>query len=206
FSYDMVGFGNRIEEGTRFYDRYPNWSKMGKMVADAKGAVDALSNLDFVDSSKIFITGYAMGATVGLYATALDERVAGLVSVSGFTPMRTDSKENGREGIKAFSHLHGLIPRLGFFVGHEDRIPYDYQEILGSIAPRPVLVIAPKLDQTANLTDIRASVNEAGKIYKLLGASDQLILNSPDDFNRFTEEMQKTIYDWARKLMAPVSN
>jgi hypothetical protein len=72
--------------------------------------------------------------------------------------------------------LHGLIPRLGFFAGHEDRIPYDYQEIIGSIAPRPVLLIAPQLDQTASLKDIRASVSEAGKIYKLLGAPDQLIL------------------------------
>lgn len=205
FSYDMIGFGNRIEEGTRFYDRYPNWSKMGKMVADVKGAVDALNHLDFVDSSKIFVAGYSLGATVGLYATALDERIAGLVSVSGFTPMRTDSKDNGREGIKAFSHLHGLIPRLGFFVGNEDRIPYDYQEILGSIAPRPVLLIAPKLDQTANLTDIRASVSEAGKIYKLLGASDQIILNTPDDFNRFSGELQEIIYGWSGRMLAPVS-
>jgi hypothetical protein len=70
--------------------------------------------------------------------------------------MRADSKDNGREGIKTFSHLHGLIPRLGFFVGNEDRIPYDYQEIIGSIAPRPVLLIAPQLDQMASLKDIRA--------------------------------------------------
>ena len=175
-------------------------------MADVRGAVDAMSNLDFVDSSKILVAGYALGATVGLYAAALDERIAGLVSVSGFTPMRTDSKDNGREGIKAFSHLHGLIPRLGFFVGNEDRIPYDYQEILGSIAPRPVLLIAPQLDQTANLRDIRASVSEAEKIYKLLGAPDQLVLNTPDDFNRFSDEMKEIIYDWSRKLMKPVSN
>lgn len=206
FSYDMIGFGNRIEEGIRFYERYPNWSKMGKMVADVKGAVDALSHLDFVDCSKIVVAGYAMGATVGLYATALDDRIAGLVSVSGFTPMRSDPKNTGREGIKTFSHLHGLIPRLGFFVGHEDRIPYDYHEILGSIAPRPVLLITPALDQTANLKDIRATVTEAQKVYKLQRAPDQLMLNVPDDFNRFSEEMQKTIYDWAGKLMTPISN
>jgi len=198
FSYDMIGFGNRIEEGTHFYGRYPNWSKMGKMVADIKGAVHALTNLNFVDSSKIFVAGYAMGATTGLYATALDDRIAGLVSLSGFTPMRANAM--GREGIKAFSHLHGLIPRLGFFVGHEDRIPYDYQDILGSIAPRPVLLIAPQLDQTASLKDIRATVTEARKIYKLSGAPDQLILNSPDDFNRFSDEMKEIIYGWAGKF------
>jgi cephalosporin-C deacetylase-like acetyl esterase len=200
FSYDMIGFGNRIEEGTRFYDRYPHWSKMGKMVADVRGAVDALSNLDFVDSSKIVVAGYSMGATVGLYATALDERIAGLVSVSGFTPMHTHLKDNGREGIKAFSHLHGLIPRLGFFVGNEDRIPYDYQEIIGSIAPRPVLLITPQLDQTAHVEEVNTTVAEARKIYQLLGVPDQITLNTPDDFNRFSEEMKKTIYDWAGKL------
>lgn len=199
FSYDMIGFGNRIEEGTRFYERYPHWSKMGKMVADVRGAVDALSRMDFVDQTKIIAGGYALGATVGLYAAALDERIAGVVSVSGFSPLRSVSPDRGLEGIKAFSHLHGLIPRLGFFAGHEDRIPYDYDEIIGAIAPRPVLLIAPKLDHTANLEDIRASVTEAVKMYKLSGASDRLILSTPDDFNRFSAEMQKTIYGWAAR-------
>ncbi len=199
-SYDLIGFGNRIEEGTRFYERYPNWSKMGKMVADVRGALDAMSHLDFVDSSKILVAGYAMGATVGLYATALDDRIAGLVSISGFTPLRSAVQGKGIEGVKAFSHLHGLIPRLGFFVGHENCIPYDYQDILGAIAPRPVLLIAPQLDQTASFKDIRATANEAGKIYTLSGAADQLILNSPDDFNRFSDEMKEIIYGWAGKF------
>lgn len=203
FAYDMIGFGNRIDEGTRFYDRYPNWSKMGKMLADVKGAVDALSHLDFVDSTKIFAGAYSLGATVSLYAAALDERIAGLVSVSGFTPMRTDSKDNGMEGVKAFSHLHGLIPRLGFFAGHENRIPYDYQDILGLIAPRPLLIIAPMLDKTANLKAVKASVAEAVEIYKIMGAPKHISISSPDDFNRFSNETQKIIYDWARKSAVP---
>jgi len=91
FSYDMLGFGNRIEEGTRFYNRYPHWSKMGKMVVDVRGAVEALANLDFIDSTKIFVAGYSLGATVGLYAAALDERIAGVVSVAGFSPKRLNT-------------------------------------------------------------------------------------------------------------------
>jgi len=203
FSYDMIGFGNRIDEGTRFYVRYPNWSKMGKMVADLKGAVDALNHLNFVDSTKIFVAGYSLGASVGLYAAALDERIAGLVSVSGFTPLRSATPDKSIEGAKTFSHLHGLIPRLGFFIGNEDRIPFDYQEILGSIAPRPVLLIAPTLDQAASLKGIKSTVTEARKIYKLLGVPDKLILNSPDEFNRFSNEMQKIIFDWVEEFKAP---
>ncbi len=196
FSFDMIGFGNRIEEGTRFYNRYPNWSKMGKMVVDVKGAVEALANLDFIDSTKIFVAGYSLGATVGLYAAALDERIAGVVSVAGFTPMRLNTPEKGTEGLKAYSHLHGLLPRLGFFVGNEDRIPYDFHEILACIAPRPVLVIAPVMDKDANLEDVRNCVGQARNIYNLYGTSDNIQLFSPDDYNRFSNEMREKTYDW----------
>ena len=51
------GFGSRIEEGTLFYHRYPHWSKMGKMVADARGAVEAMINLDFIDGNKVNVAG-----------------------------------------------------------------------------------------------------------------------------------------------------
>lgn len=196
FVYDMIGFGNRIDDGTRFYNRYPHWSKLGKMVVDVRGAVDALTNFDFIDSSKIFVAGYSIGATVGLYAAALDERIAGAVSVAGFTPMRLNTPEKGTEGIKSFSHLHGLLPRLGFFVDNEDRIPYDFHEILACIAPRPVLVIAPVMDKDAILQDVSYCVGQATKIFGLYGSANNLQLFVPDDYNRFSPEMRDTMYSW----------
>jgi len=196
FIYDMIGFGNRIEEGTRFYNRYPHWSKMGKMVADVSGAVDALSNLDFFDSTKIFVAGYSIGANVGLYAAATDERIAGVVSVAGFTPMRTNTPDRGTEGIKAYSHLHGILPRLGFFVGNENRIPYDYNEILACIAPRPVLVIAPAMDKDAHLKDVQNCVEQVKNIYGLYNRPENIQLFSPDDYNRFSPEMREKMYEW----------
>ena len=196
FSYDMLGFGNRLEEGARFYNRYPHWSKMGKMVVDVKGVVDALANLDFIDSTKIFVAGYSLGATVGLYAAALDERIAGVVSVAGFTPMRLNTADKGTEGIKAYSHLHGLLPRLGFFIGNEARIPYDFHEILACIAPRPLLTIAPVMDKDATLQDIRYCVEQAKKIYNLYGTPDNIQIFSPEDYNRFSNEMREKTYEW----------
>ena len=136
---------------------------MGKMVVDLHAAIDASANLDFVDSTKIFVVGYSLGATVGLYAAALDKRIAGVVSVCGFTPMRLDTPDKGIEGIKAYSHLHGLLPRLGFFVGNEARIPYNFDEILASIAPRSLLVIAPKLDKDATFKDVQNCITKTKK-------------------------------------------
>jgi cephalosporin-C deacetylase-like acetyl esterase len=199
FTFDMIGFGNRIEEATRFYERYPNWSKMGKMVADTRGAVDALANLDIIDPDRIIVAGYSLGATVGLYTAATDERIAGVVSVAGFTPMRTNTAGRGTEGILTYSHLHGLQPRLGFFAGNESRIPVDFNEIIAGIAPRPVLVIAPEHDKDAHLQDIRNAVEQATDIYKLYGTPDNIQLHVPYDINRFSPEMRRDMAEWLIK-------
>ncbi|MGE3779548.1 MAG: alpha/beta fold hydrolase [Pirellulaceae bacterium] len=201
FAYDMLGFGNRIEEGTRFYDRYPHWSKMGKMVADVRGAVDALSNMEGLDTQRIFVAGYSIGATVALHAAALDERIAGVISVAGFTPMR-ETAHQAREGIRAYSHLHGLLPRLGFFVGHEASVPYDYHEVLACIAPRPMLVVAPAMDKDHPADDVRQCVAEAEKIYRLYGASTQLQLAVPDDYSRLATAARQHVYSWLRERAA----
>jgi len=196
--YDMMGFGNRIEEGTRFYQRYPHWSKMGKLVTDLKGAVTALANLDFIDSTKITVMGYSLGATVGLYGAALDKRISRVISVCGFTPMRKDTPDKGTEGIKAYSHLRGLLPRLGFFAGHENRIPYDFEGILGCIAPRPLLVIAPVLDEDATLKDVQNCVRQAGKVYQLYSQPGNIQIYSPYDYSRFSVNMQHKVLQWLK--------
>ncbi|WP_019540171.1 alpha/beta fold hydrolase [Proteiniphilum acetatigenes] len=195
-SFDMLGFGNRMEEGLYFYERYPKWSKMGKMVTDVRSAVDAASHLDFVDNSKIFVAGYSLGGTVALLSAAMDERIAGVVSIAGFTPMRTNKLDRGTEGIKAYSHLHGTIPKLGFFAGHEDRIPVDFDEIIASIAPRPVLLVAPLLDKDIHIEDIRSCVEDVERIYDLHKVKDNIQLFIPNDYNRFSTISREHMYEW----------
>lgn len=199
FAFDMPGFGNRAGEGTRFYGRYPQWSKMGKMITDVKSAVDALENLEIIDKNKIYTAGYALGATVGLYATALDERIAGTVAVAGFTPMRTTT--SGREGVRAFSDLHGLLPRLGFFAGHETHIPFDFHEVLAAIAPRPLLIISPKYDPNAVIPDIAKAVQQASRVYKLYPNAAGIEHMVPESENRFSDEIQAAIFHWAKGIV-----
>jgi dienelactone hydrolase len=203
FSYDMLGFGNRIEEGTRFYQRYPRWSKMGKMVQDVRAALDALTHLDCVQREQIYVAGYSLGATVGLYSAALDERIAGVVSIAGFASMRSGTADRGTEGIQAYSHLHGLLPRLGCFVGHEPRVPYDFHEILACIAPRPLLVIAPALDKDAPVQDVQHCADQARKVYSLHGAEEMIQVFSPDDYNRLSDEMLEKTYRWLEDRPGP---
>jgi len=202
YLYDQIGFGSRLaEESKLFYKRFPHWSKMGRMVADVRWAVDALSALELVDAKRIYVAGYALGGTVGLISTALDERIAGIVSVCGFTPMRLNTPGKTAEGIYEYSHLHGLMPRLGFFAKNETRIPFDFHEILASIAPRPLLIVAPTWDQYASFSDIQNCMNEVKKVYDLYKLKDNVEIFAPEDYNRFSNEMREKVITWMKKTL-----
>jgi hypothetical protein len=75
------------------------------------------------------------------------------------------------------------MPRLGPFVGNERRLPIDYDEIIASIAPRPLNIVAPTLDRYAPVADVRRSVEAARQAYSLLGASSALEFSTPRGFN-----------------------
>jgi cephalosporin-C deacetylase-like acetyl esterase len=186
-SFDQIGCGMRKIEGEDFYESYPDWSKMGKMVDDTRAAVDRLTELDTIDSDHIYVLGYSLGATIGLYAAALDERISGVASVCGFSSFRlsTSEKEQANAVIGRHSHIHGHHPCLGLFRDEPGRMPFDFHEVLGLVAPRPVLAWAPTLDWNNPQEDVVRVVEEARTVYDLYGAEDQLELRTPYDINSF---------------------
>ena len=195
-AFDQIGFGTRVRDARYFYQRYPKWSLLGKMVADTRAAVDAVAALEAVDSSRIYLVGYALGAKVGLITAALDDRVKGVAAVCGIDPLRLSTAEKGTEGVRHYSHLHGLLPRLGYFVGQESRLPFDFDEVLAAVAPRRTLVVAPTLDRYAPVADVQLQVEQARKVYALLGNEKALQLQTPLAFNSFTPSMQQAVFDW----------
>jgi fermentation-respiration switch protein FrsA (DUF1100 family) len=112
--------------------------------------------------------------------------VKGVVSVAAFSPLRL-SAGKGIEGIKQYSHLHGLVPRFGYYLGRESRLPLDYEELLAAIAPRPVLVVAPTLDRYFPVEDVRKAVSAAGAHVRI---------ETPLDFNRLSPSTLTRVAEW----------
>ncbi len=199
-AFDQIGTGGRQDERRGFYEKYPDWSLMGKMVMDARHAIDALASVPNVDPNRIYLFGYAMGGMVAALTAAVDDRVAGTVSIAGFTPFRTDTDAKGMGGIRRYSHYYGWMPRMGAFVGRESNVPIDFDEILACIAPRSMLVVAPRVDWHADLGDIRQAVETARKTYSTGGAADKLVIDAPDDWNRLTDAMQDSAIAWLKNV------
>jgi dienelactone hydrolase len=199
-AFDQIGFGTRVLEARRFYEHYPKWSLMGKMVADTRSAVDAAAALEVVDAGRIYVAGYDLGGKVGLFTAALDDRVQGLAVVCGLRPLRMDAPEKGTEGIRHYSHLHGLLPRYGFFTAQPSHLPLDDDDLLAMLAPRPLLAIAPTLDRYAPVEDVRRVVEAARRVWTASGKGASLVFETPVDFNRLTRETQQKVAVWLASI------
>ena len=139
-AYDQCGFGLRLLEGRDFYEAYPRWSRLGRMVHDVSAAVDFLvdgkgkaqGTMPAVDKGQVYVLGYSLGGMVGLYAAALDERIAGVASFCGFTPLRTDTDDKPTGGIRRLWEWHALQPLLGMFHGREQDISLRFRRRAGA--------------------------------------------------------------------------
>jgi dienelactone hydrolase len=185
FAFDQIGNGSRLLAVRDFYRRHPHGSILGRTVEDLRAAVDALEKHPRIDPAQIYLLGYATGGMAALHAAALDDRVAGVIAVGGLTPLRSDTLERRTGGVARWSRWLPLIPRLGAFVGHEERIPYDFDDLLALIAPRTVLIIAPGIDPGATFEDIKACVARARVVYAGYGHPESLVLQRTDDYHHF---------------------
>ncbi len=210
-AFDQVGFGTRLEEGRDFYAQYPRWSKLGRMVHDVRAAVDfavaakgrAQGGLPLLDSQRVYLVGYSLGGMLALHSAALDPRVTGVACFAGFTPFRTDSDAKPTGGIRRFWEWHGLLPRLGLFHGHEQDIPYGYDDLLALIAPRSCLIVAPTRDRHADSADVAACLERARQAWPAAATGNALTVLTPDDFAHFQNPQQETCVEWLNRLQEP---
>ncbi|HET8546953.1 MAG TPA: hypothetical protein VFL57_03075 [Bryobacteraceae bacterium] len=91
-----------------------------------------------------------------------------------------------------------ISSRVYNHIGNEDRLPFDYDEVLALAAPKAMLIVAPIKDRYARLPDVQREVEAAARVYRLLGR--ELEVWTPDDFNRFPLPLQQQVYDWLAKL------
>jgi pimeloyl-ACP methyl ester carboxylesterase len=205
-AYDQFGFGDHLLDAVDFYKKYPHWSKLGRAVYDVQKVVDFLvdgkgissEKIPEIDPSKIYTCGFSYGGLVALYATALDNRIDGVASFSGFTPMRTDTNDKPTGGIQQYYEWHAILPKLGLFEGEERKIPYDYDDVLKLVAPRKCLVYAPLNDRFANSEDIKQCVKRAKTAWS---NSSAFVFKCPDDICRFQKDQQNVVLEWLDKII-----
>src|SRR5262249_48153496 len=134
-----------------------------KAVWDNLRAVDLLEILPEVNPKRIGVIGHGLGGQNALFTAAFDGRLAAVVSSCGFTtfPRYKDGK------LTDWAHPR-LAPRVSAVYGNDPaKIPFDFAELLATLAPRPVFVSAPLRDAVMDAEGVKSAAQSAALVYQL---------------------------------------
>ena len=131
-------------------------------IYDAMRTIDVLQTLPFVDWSRIGMIGKSYGGTMTSYTTALDDRIKAAV-ISGYLSTLEDAfSMRGLGNYCGAQYMPGLL-EWG-----------DIPDVIGLIAPKPLLIEAGENDTCFAFDDATKAYNRLQEIYKASGAPDNL--------------------------------
>lgn len=179
-------------------------SRTGAIAAWAWGyhrCVDYLAAHPSVDGSRLAIVGHSRGGKTTLLAGATDERIAlvgdNASGCCGCAPFRLPSpgSEKLADILKGFPHW--FAPRLKYYAGKEEGLPFDQHALLACLAPRPLLCTMAEGDLWANPTGTRQCVEAARPVWGLFGAEEKLALRCREGVHEHNWTDWVTFLDFA---------
>jgi hypothetical protein len=190
---------------------YPNLGKLGyvsgtmKAIQDNSRAIDLLETLDYVDTSPgVGAIGHSLGGHNAIYTAVFDQRISVIVSSCGFDSYLDyyGASENVWFFGKGWCQIR-YMPRLSDYRGRLDEIPYDFHELLGALAPRPLFVNAPTRDSNFVADSVDRCAAAARPVYKLLGNEKSLVIRHPDSDHNFPDDMRAEAYKLIDSVLRP---
>jgi len=191
---DYPNFGDyKIDVYARGYD-----SATMKGIWNHMRAVDLLQSLPEVDGERLGVIGHSLGGHNSLFVAAFDPRLKVVVTSCGFNSF---AKYYGGN-LKGWSHK-GYMPRIAaVYDADPKKLPFDFSEILGVLAPRAVFINAPLKDGNFEVSGVKDCVGAAQPVYELLKAKDQLQAVYPDAGHDFPPEVRDQAYQFIDRALA----
>jgi dienelactone hydrolase len=160
-------------------------------------AIDVLTSLDEVDPDRVGVIGHSLGGHNAIFVALFDERIKAVVSSCGFNAF---THYYGGD-IAGWSHK-GYMPRLKSECGLDlARVPFDFPELIGALAPRALFVNAPLHDANFEVEGVRLCVESARPVYRLWNAEDRLVAEYPDAEHDFPSDVRLRAYAFLDRLL-----
>ena len=152
-----------------------------RTASDLTTCIDALVERDDVRSDQIILAGFSMGAMAALLAATADDRVAGVVSASGSSPL--DLLDISIAG----SHVAGASARAW-------AADHDVAPRLAWLAPRPLLLQHGRPDDLVPVNNTLRLHAAARPHYA--GTPDQLCLMLYEHAHTVSPQQLQDAVDW----------
>jgi hypothetical protein len=174
-----------------------------KAVWNHKRGVDLLASLPEVDPAAIGSIGHSHGGFNTLMLALFDNRIKVAVMSCGFASFRDYQGGN----LAGWSQRLYYMPKIQTAYGNSpDNVPFDFPEILGALAPRPFFINQPLGDSLFPAKSVDRCVALAMPVYKLFGASRNIVVIHPPGPHDFPTEARMAAYKFIDKVLKPAKS
>jgi dienelactone hydrolase len=166
-----------------------------KAIRDNLRGLDLLESLPFVKNGRFGAIGHSLGGHNAIYTAAFDPRITVVVSSCGFDSFLDyygGDSANWRPE-RGWCQTR-YMPRLADYRGRLAEIPFDFHELIGALAPRPVFINAPLRDANFRWQSVDAVAQAASAVYRLYGVPQNLQVKHPDCEHDFPPELREAAY------------
>lgn len=194
---DYPSFGEDTFDFEAAADRWQSGSM--KAIWNNIRSVDFLETLPEVNPDRIGVIGHSLGGHNSLFTAAFDQRLNAVVTSCGFTEFH---QYYGGD-LKGWTSLR-YMPRIASEYGNDpDRVPFDFQEVLAAITPRPIFINAPIEDSNFEIKGVRAVVEAVEPVYDRLRSRDHqtVRLETPDVGHDFPTNIREAVYEWLNEVL-----
>ncbi|MGI8782296.1 MAG: alpha/beta hydrolase family protein [Acidobacteriota bacterium] len=166
-----------------------------KAVWDNIRGLDLLETLPYVKPREFGAIGHSLGGHNSVYTSVFDDRIKAVVSSCGLDSYLDyyAGKEANWYPEKGWCQTR-YMPKLAEYRGRLEEIPFDFHAMIGALAPRRVLIIAPTRDHNFEAKSVDRIARAAGKVFKLYGHPERLQIEHPDCEHDFPNEMREKAY------------
>lgn len=178
-------------------DRYESGTM--KAIFNHMRSVDLLTERPEVDPERIGVIGHSLGGHNAIFVAAFDPRLKVVISSCGWTPFRyynigeeASERYGGRLGPWAQDRYMPLIRDQ--FELDENKISFDFPEVIASIAPRAFFTNSPKNDSNFDVEGVHKGMIAITAAYHLKGALEMLRAHYPDAGHDFPLETRLAAY------------
>jgi hypothetical protein len=173
------------------FAKHPEWQSGSlKAIWDNMRGIDMLSKQPLVDAKRIGCIGHSLGGHNAIFTAVFDQRIRAVVSSCGFTRFHKYYAGD----LKGWTSAR-YMPRIASDFGSDpNRMPFDFPQLIGAIAPRAFFTNSPLHDDNFDCTGVKETVEAARPIFQLLGAPDNLQAIYPDCEHDFPESSRDHAY------------
>jgi pimeloyl-ACP methyl ester carboxylesterase len=175
---------------TRFHQKHPEWTAVGKFTYEHTIAIDVLEKIDVVDKDRIGAMGHSLGGQGTIFLSAYDTRVKAAVDNCSAAFFRHNSAVEHWSRDYWYVYFKHIRPQL--LKGQLP--PIDFHEIMALSAPRAFLDVSalndgPRLTQKQRVL----MMLKVADVYEILGV--------PQNFEFFVHQRGHSMPVETRELM-----